>query len=526
MPDVTPLRDGDPEVLGRYRIEGRLGEGGQGVVFLGRGPDETPVAVKVLRSDLAANAAVRARFAREVTAAQRVAAQFCVAQVIEADLAADPPYVVTEFVDGPTLGQSVRDGGPRSGAGLHRLAVTTATALAAIHQAGVAHRDFKPANVLLGSDGPRVIDFGIARSLDVAATQTGGIVGTPSYMAPEQFSGGAGTPADVFAWGCVMVFAANGRPPFGGGEIPVLINQILHQEPDLGVLVPPLRDIVQAGLRKDPAARPTMQQILMRLLGKPSEFPAAPPPLPPGFPSVPTAGPPPAHLAATMEPASRRRPWPWLAGAGGVIAVIAIVLLAQLWPFSDESKKKQPEPTPSLNAAPVGGPTRTPRLGLEFWQGTAAAPLTFKSDGGKDIVTVTLKSAPFQLRYPKQAGEQALKICAWTDASVFTERTGQVAKNDSCFGEYRGLADYEFGSGTLMLDNQGFNYLMGKRVQTLSADTNKVDYAQTLHQKVSAPLQQRRGELFLAFYMPQAKDGKFHITGPAELEYVVLRFSG
>jgi serine/threonine protein kinase len=207
VPDTFPLQPGDPSRLGSYRLTGRLGAGGQGVVYLGSAADGPAVAVKVLRRGWSRDRRVNERFAREVTAAQRVQ-PFCVAQVLEANLDDEPPFIVTEFVAGPSLQQSVSADGPRSGPALQRLAVATATALAAIHEAGVVHLDFKPANVLLGPDGPRVIDFGIARLQDGAASVTGGI-GTPAYMAPEQFQGhGIGPASDVFAWGCVIVFAA------------------------------------------------------------------------------------------------------------------------------------------------------------------------------------------------------------------------------------------------------------------------------------------------------------------------------
>ncbi|KAB2344447.1 serine/threonine-protein kinase [Actinomadura rudentiformis] len=526
MRDVSPLREGDPDRLGRYRLVGRLGEGGQGVVFLGRDPEDVPVAIKVVRSEFAANAAARSRFAKEVTAAQRVEAQFCVAQVLDADLAATPPYVVTEFVDGPTLGQSIRDDGPRTGAALHRLAVATATALAAIHQAGVAHRDFKPANVLLGADGPRVIDFGIARVVDTAVTQTGTIVGTPSYMAPEQFSGKAGAPADVFGWGCVMVYAASGHPPFRGADMPTLVNQILNHEPDLGQLTGPLRDIVHAGLRKDPATRPTMQQIVMRLLGEPSDFPPAPPPLPAGFPATPL----PAVEATTVEAPAGRPRRGRVMGVVAAAAVIAVAIAAgalarPLLNDSNAGPTNSPSTSSPASGAPVGGITRTPRLGLEFWQGSAAVPMSFNADptGSNAIVTVQMKAAPFQLRFPKQS-VTSLKICAWTDRSIFIPREGMPTRSDQCLGEGRGMADYEFGSGTLMLNNEGFNYLVDTRIQSLSADTSKVDFSQVFQAQEDKPLQQQRGDLYLAIYAPKANDGKFHIVRPAELEYVILRF--
>ncbi|TMR31644.1 serine/threonine-protein kinase, partial [Nonomuraea zeae] len=266
MAHVEPLREDDPATVGAYRLLGRLGAGGQGIVYLGQGPDGRPVAVKVLRD----SAGFDDRFAKEIEAARRVE-PFCIAQVLDASLGRQP-YIVTEYVEGPSLQQA----GRHTGADLQRLAVATATALAAIHQAGVVHRDFKPANVLLGPGGPRVIDFGIARAADAAATVTSSIVGTPAYMAPEQLAGEAvGPAADVFAWASVMVWAGTETPPFGHDTLPAIINRILHNEPQLGDLPHPLRSIVYACLAKDPRARPSMRDVLLRLLGGAGPAPQA-----------------------------------------------------------------------------------------------------------------------------------------------------------------------------------------------------------------------------------------------------------
>ncbi|MFI6175796.1 serine/threonine-protein kinase [Nonomuraea sp. NPDC051191] len=267
MAHVEPLREGDPAVVGAYRLLGLLGAGGQGTVYLGRAPDGRTVAVKVLRH----GAGPDERFAKEIEAARRVE-PFCIAQVLDAS-PGPQPYIVTEYVEGPSLQQA----GRHTGADLQRLAVATATALAAIHQAGVVHRDFKPANVLLGPGGPRVIDFGIARAADASATMTSGIVGTPAYMAPEQLAGQmVGPPADVFAWAAVVVWAGTGTPPFGQDTLPAIINRILNNEPQLGDLPRPLRSIVYDCLAKDPAARPTMRDVLLRLLGGDAPTPAHP----------------------------------------------------------------------------------------------------------------------------------------------------------------------------------------------------------------------------------------------------------
>lgn len=332
MPDTAPLEPGDPERLGAYELTGRLGSGGQGTVYLGRGPGGEQAAVKLLHAQLKGDTAARARFAREVEAAQRVAA-FCTARIIAADVHGDQPYIVTEFIDGPSLQDAVRRDGPYSGKELERLAIGTTAALAAIHESGVVHRDFKPHNVLLGSDGPRVVDFGVARGRDSSmgtVTATGMVVGTPGYLAPEQLSDGQLGPAvDVFAWGSTMIYAASGQAAFDGDTLPVIINKILNSEPDLSSLQGPMYDLVAACMRKDPAERPGARDILLRLLGHdiplggaqagrsaPAAVPAAvmtqaagiaaqlpaPPPMPPSVRPAGHTGPPSGPLAPPTGP--------------------------------------------------------------------------------------------------------------------------------------------------------------------------------------------------------------------------------
>ncbi|MGP3958501.1 protein kinase domain-containing protein [Nonomuraea sp. 3N208] len=273
MATYAALRPGDPQRLGGLDLLGRLGEGGQGVVYLAKDHSGGHVAVKWLRPDLSGDHASVERFLREVQVAQQVA-PFCTAAVLGTGVEQDRPYIISEFIEGPSLQRVVQEEGPRSGTVLHRLAIGTATALAAIHQAGIVHRDFKPANVIIGADGPRVIDFGIARALNATSTVSSTVVGTPSYMPPEQIMGHTvGPAADMFAWGSTMVFAASGRAPFGSDTMPAVINRVLNQQPDLGVLDGMLRDVVGACLNKDPAQRPTAEQVIMRLLQHPAPKP-------------------------------------------------------------------------------------------------------------------------------------------------------------------------------------------------------------------------------------------------------------
>ncbi|MEU9025196.1 bifunctional serine/threonine-protein kinase/ABC transporter substrate-binding protein [Actinomadura sp. NPDC048394] len=265
---ADPLLPEDPRQVGPYVLAGRLGDGGQGSVYLGRDGHGREVAVKLLHARLGRDPEARRRFVRELEVASR-AGGFCTARVLDADVQGDRPYIVSELVHGPSLAELVRARGPLDPGALLRLAIGTATALSAIHRAGIVHRDFKPPNILIGPDGPRVIDFGIARALDSSLiTVTSQVVGTPAYMAPEQVAGdAAGPPADVFAWGGTLLFAATGRPPFPGDSIPALLNAVLNAEADVSALPGPLAELAGACLAKDPARRPTSADVLFRLLG-------------------------------------------------------------------------------------------------------------------------------------------------------------------------------------------------------------------------------------------------------------------
>ncbi|GAA4232558.1 WD40 repeat protein [Streptosporangium album] len=259
---MDALQAGDPDRIGGYWLAGRLGAGGQGVVYEAYDADGARVALKVLHA--AADAGMRDRLRKEVAAARRVAS-FCTARVIDADPGAAAPYIVSEYVEGLDL----RRAGRRfAGDDLHRLATAVATALTAIHEAGVVHRDLKPDNVLLGPDGPRLIDFGVARTAEMSLTADGLIAGTPTYMAPELLTGQrAGPAADVFAWGAVMVFAATGEDPFRADDLGAVLHRVLSHDPDLSALPPGVRPLVAAALNKDPARRPAARDLLLALAG-------------------------------------------------------------------------------------------------------------------------------------------------------------------------------------------------------------------------------------------------------------------
>ncbi|MGW0809062.1 protein kinase domain-containing protein [Nonomuraea sp. NPDC002799] len=271
MPEPLTLHPEDPAAVGPYRLIGRLGTGGQGVVYAGRGPGGALVAVKLLHPHLIADDEALARFLREVRTAKRVA-PFCTAQMLDSGFVGARPYIVSEFVDGPSLQESVKESGPRGAAALQRLAINTATALAAIHAAGVVHKDFKPGNVLLGPDGPVVIDFGIAVALDLSQSVVSSQpIGSPAYMAPEQIAGGdVGPPADLFAWAATMYYAATGLRAFGGDNIPATLHAVLQSEPDLSHFEGPLRRLLQDCLAKDRARRPTAAQVVEHLRALPA----------------------------------------------------------------------------------------------------------------------------------------------------------------------------------------------------------------------------------------------------------------
>ncbi|WP_219471625.1 serine/threonine-protein kinase [Nonomuraea rhizosphaerae] len=258
--------------FGDYWLGRQLGAGGQGVVYEAYDERGARSAIKLLRPDHVESPDARERLAKEVAAAGRVAA-FCTARVLAADVDGAHPYIVSEYVDGPSLRRAVQERGPYGPIELHNLAIGAATALTAIHMADVVHRDLKPENVVLGPDGPRVIDFGIARVDGATLTDHGPYpIGTPAYMSPERVRGEpAGRAADVWAWGAIVLFAATGRPPFVAGNPTAVYNLVLTRRPDFSSLRGRLRDLVSAAMSEDPAGRPAARELLESLVGGKNE---------------------------------------------------------------------------------------------------------------------------------------------------------------------------------------------------------------------------------------------------------------
>ena len=257
------LQPGDPQLIGPYRLRGRLGAGGMGQVFLGLSAGGRPVAVKVVGAHLATDPEFRERFRREIAVARKVSGVYT-SPVIDADVDGPMPWLATAYVEGPSLADAVPEHGPLPAESVLALARGLAEGLKAIHAAGVVHRDLKPANVLLASDGPRVIDFGISRAAEASAlTRTGLVVGSPGFMSPEQAEGReVGPPSDIFSLGAVLAFAATGQGPFGTGSTPALVYRVVYSPPDLDHLPAEVRPLIERCLAKDPAARPTAARLL------------------------------------------------------------------------------------------------------------------------------------------------------------------------------------------------------------------------------------------------------------------------
>ncbi|ACZ90117.1 serine/threonine protein kinase [Streptosporangium roseum] len=419
MPEVDPLRSDDPPYLGVYRIVGKLSEGGKSTVYLGTGPEGEQVAVKLVHADLTGSE----RFLRKVEELRQVSA-FCTAQVVETGLAGDRPYVVSEYIDGPTLRKAVEDDGPLRGAALYRLAIGTMTALVAIHQAGIVHRDFNPGSVLLGPDGPRVVDFGIAEALDASAASTTRSVGMPAYLTPEQLEGEpVGPAADLFAWGATMLFAASGRSPFEAGSMSGTINRVLGSDPDLTVLDDDLRGLVADCLAKDPRNRPAASDVLLRLVGH-SQILAIAEPVPsvpaPSGPDLRSAPPPDPATRVRLPPPSqpgRRRRSVVLGAAAVAIALVSGGAVYALTPRAAPVPVAAPSPTPVPSPSSVvieASPTPPPAATKEVKAPGARFTLHENPADPVRLVSyfITDNKGPVYSTYAREPGGEAFRLIA------------------------------------------------------------------------------------------------------------------
>lgn len=397
---------GDPRSVGWYRVLAGLGEGGMGRVWLGWGPDGRLVAVKQVHAWFAADKEFRARFAREVAASRAVSGAYTAA-VVDAGPEAEVPWLASVFVPGPSLREALDAGGPLPEVAVLRLAAGLASALVDVHRAGLVHRDLKPSNVLLAADGPRVIDFGIARAADGGGaggelTRTGWLVGSPGFASPEQAEGRELTAAsDVFSLGSVLAAACAGHSPFADSSTLRTLNNVVGAEPDLSAVPERARGIVAACLAKDPAARPTPARVLeMAGPQSPSVEPwpasvreliaaqraqldqltAAPPvpapaqvwPGPQGWvaePATVAAGP------AAAAPMPNRRKFLWIAGIGGAASLAAVGGVVAVALTADRT---------SAGVQTGSTPPPAPKGPAPTW--TRAVGDTFQYQGGLDMM--------------------------------------------------------------------------------------------------------------------------------------------
>ncbi len=345
---VDRLQPGDPSQIGPFRLLGRLGEGGMGRVYLGQSPGGRKVAIKVVHPHYACDPEFRRRFAREVAAARQVGG-FHTAAVVGADPEADPPWMATAYIPGPSLAEAIAQHGPLDQAEVRELGAALAEGLAAIHECGLIHRDLKPGNVIMAEDGPRIIDFGIVKGADATAlTGSSAVIGTLRYMSPEQLHGLELTPhSDVFALGTVLAYAATGHDPFEAPTIPAVITRILTGPPDLDPLTGDLRGIIGDCLAKDPGSRPTPGDILARLSRPVPRDPtviAAPAP-------VPAAG-----SAAAGQPVTQAA---WSAGADFAHGTVTVTSARAGGPPASPARSAGDEPA-SSEVPGAGKPTARP----------------------------------------------------------------------------------------------------------------------------------------------------------------------
>ncbi|MEU8762680.1 serine/threonine-protein kinase [Streptomyces sp. NPDC048659] len=389
-PARTALSPDDPSEIGGYRLHARLGAGGMGVVYLAYTPGGRPLALKAVREEFATDPEFRERFAQEVASARRIHGLYT-AQVVDHGVDARTPWLATAYVPGPTLQQVVQRHGPLPVRTVLPLVAGVAEALQAIHGVGVVHRDLKPANVLLAADGPRVIDFGIARAADAAAlTGTGLRIGTAAYMAPEQALGHPVTPAaDVFALGALAAYVSCGLTPFGNGPEAAALYRVVHEAPDLGPVPPELRELLGRCLAKDPRERPGTAELIAAVHAHPAVGPR------PGFAFAeewlphpvsadiagygsgstppPTAYPPTRTPAPTPFPAQAQAqaptpfpfptPPPYATPAPTPPPVHAQPTVASAGPPAPPATDAAPAAPPPCGADGPGNPRRAPRRG-------------------------------------------------------------------------------------------------------------------------------------------------------------------
>jgi serine/threonine protein kinase len=498
-PQIHPLEPSDPQELGGYQLLGRIGAGGMGVVYLAETRTGRKLALKAILKEYVQDPDFRTRFRREAAAAMKVRGRF-LATLIDADPDADQPWLAIEYVEGPSLTAVVQAQGPLPEPDVRTVLAGVAEALRAVHAVGIVHRDLKPSNILLGQDGPFVIDFGIAQASDsTALTRTGLKVGTPSFMAPEQIRGNLATPAaDIWALGAVAMYAATGQRAFGEGDTTVVYYRVVHEDPDLSACPAWLLPLVRACLSKDPSDRPGLQEVLDFLNGVSADHRTATTKIVPG-PAVPASSPD-ASLdddattlrdddatvlkvpvqEATPEPAPEpaaparsrlSRPLTWLVAAAGVLVVGGIttaVVLGMPSGSADADPTASGSASSSADASPAAideclvGRWRLDELTQQTTLGDEAVEATgfegrvteFQADGTQLVHYDDAEP----LRADTSAGEYTE---TWTGTATYPVRTSgstltttgvdfsDVAVVKALSGE---TADYQPSGGTPQLE--------------------------------------------------------------------------
>jgi eukaryotic-like serine/threonine-protein kinase len=432
---MQPLTSDDPAKIGNYRLQARLGAGGMGRVYLAYTPAGRPVALKVVRSELSHDRDFRDRFRQEIEAAQRVRGLYT-AELIDADPEATPPWLVTAYVSGPSLDEVINANGPMPEAMAFGLIAGVAEALQAIHAAGVIHRDLKPSNVLLAQDGPRVIDFGIARALAaMPVTRSDVMMGSPDFLSPEQILDRPITPAiDVFALGSLAAFAATGRLPFGHGHITEVAHRVVHEPPDLAGCPVRLLTLIESCLEKNAEARPTPDRIIEFCLARAAELgdPSQPPSLP--WPAAGSAGsassagsttavlPELAQFAGGGLPPGGyvgrgRRRLPLAAGVAAAILATAVIVVAMATHLASDSTAgttSAPHHTVTRAVRPATGARRPTVSASPSRAAVSALPVTLLSQG-HPVGASSIQGPPWAAAYAVDGNLGTRWSSQWSD---------------------------------------------------------------------------------------------------------------